>query len=302
MSEFTTGFIDAYRDDLTGMLDIGEELALIHTPGVVVSGIPSQQATRTMVQGDLLQGHDTEIPESNLRKEEFIGLSTLIYLDGYATTQLCFTVLEREIPRDTPLTAGQKARVGQVTTNARDLIDGGYHTYAKYGFRNAATGEDIVVTNARIVDGADSLLARELEIVVSDEYVAKTFTIRELPTSFDGQTILTVGQTLAPVRNDTLVEAAAFLEESGTPEDMSVITGFFYSEYTGTENTEVAGLLAKHEGTGQAERLKTVLDNIRSRAAEARENNKLASSNPETALPSATELYEYQALLSRMRA
>jgi hypothetical protein len=305
MNEFAAGFTDAYRDDLAQMLDLGEELSLVHTPDVSVSGIPARQDLDAEFYGKPVQSLDPETPEGMIgRTKAKQAVRDLGVLDAVASMYLYAAALHSALPEGTvaDLAPEQEAFSRDLLEKVHGLIGESYHTYSKYQFISNRTDELITATSARIVDENQKLIARELDITIGDDFLEKTLTVSELPTSFEGERVFTVRQAISPAKNETVTEAAHLFQENGSPEDMDILMDFYFTEVRGVENTTVEGLVARYQDADRAARLRAILAGLRLQAAGVRESNKLALSNPDVTLPSAAELHEYQSLLDEMRA
>jgi hypothetical protein len=306
MSEFKTGFVDAYRADILSMLDLAEELPLIHSPDIAINGHLKDDSMSIDVAGQSLAEHDPKSAEGiQARTGAAIGLEQLHSLGTRATMQLFASELNTVIPADTTeYTAEQQELADNIVHKAQDQIQGADHSYAAYHFIDNESGESIDITSSRITSASTAVHARAITLSVSDAYIKKEVTISEMPVSFNGETTLDIWQTISPVEDETWRAAAELFYDNGSPEDMSIILALFTSELTGRGDAshEVKSLLARFEASDKIEQLKRILEEVKQKAEATKMNSAFSLASPEMTLPSAKELGDYKTLLSQIRS
>lgn len=306
MSEFKTGFIDGYRADIISMLDMAEELPLFHKPSITIKGNIYSDDINFDVAGQALADQDTESVEGiQAHTDAAVGMTILYSLGTRSTMQLFDSELRTKIPPETvKYTSEQRELIEGLVQKAQVEIDSSDYRYSAFKFSKSDLGESIEVKDSSLTGATSNVRARCLTLSICDAYVRKEVTISELPISFYGETTLDISQSISPVDDNTLHEAAELFYEDGTPEDMGVLLSLFASELTGKGNadTEVKDLLARFEAKAGIDRLKKILEAIKQKAEAAKLNSAFNLASPEMTLPSATELSEYMTLLDQLRS
>ena len=116
MSEFKTGYVDAYRADIISMLDLAEELPLVHSPDVTISGHLHTNNLSVDVAGQSLTERDPESEEGiQARTDAAIGMIDLYHLSARVGMQLFASEINAAIPAGaTAYTVEQEALADRI--------------------------------------------------------------------------------------------------------------------------------------------------------------------------------------------
>lgn len=306
MSELKAGFIDAYRTDIESMLTLAEELPLVCSPDVIVKGNPYTGDFEATVDGQVVEGQNYVAAESSrAQTQKRIGAVQMAGLGAQATMHLLAYEFKAAIP---PFTAEptpeQNELADSLQRKAQEQLYDGNFSYAAFEFVDNRSGESITISTCHMTNASSPVHARQLSLAISDAYVKKELTISDLPISFDGQTTFEIRQSISPVPDETLWQAATLFQENDSLDDMAIIHNLFAAELTGSRNAddEVEKLLAKYAHSGKLDQLKIILEAIKQKAEAAKMNSTFTMANPEMTLPSAEELADYKSILSQVRS
>lgn len=299
MTEFISNYIEAYQADIKLMLDLAEELSLVHNPDVTINGNLNTGNIECIVGGHPVEAQELE-PVESVRAR-----NSLTMLRADAKMQLYASEVGKIIPADTvKYTVEQKKISDDIVREVHDQIDAADIGYSAYTFFDDKHDEHVAITSSRVVGAMSHINVRQMTMNMSDAYVQKQVTITEMPVSFDGETDYKIKQTIHPVYDETLHEANQLFQDSGSPEDMDVLNKLFFSRLTGHDilGHEMEDLIAKFEANGKIEQLRKIIEEVQQKADAAIMSADFNIDNPEMTLPSAAELSEYKERLSRIRS
>lgn len=306
MSDYKDSFIETYNDDAVSMIDLAEELVLVHTPNVSLTGNPYTEKFDSRIDGyamEDIEGASGDFKDA--RKKEAAALMKLIGFGTRVSMDLAANELGTATPGDTdPYTAEQEALVEGIFSQAGAEVESGTYTYSSFEFVNESTDETVAITLCEMKSTTSAVHARQLDISVSDQHLAKTLRISESPASSQGNTTVDIKQSIEPTNDELMGRVSNFFQEKDSLEDRTVVHSIFLAELTGSNSAsqDLDRILNKYKDSEDFNRLVELLEEVKQRAQAIKLSRSFIMTNPEIDLPSAPELQEYKDLLSQIRA
>lgn len=274
--------------------DLALEVQLFNSPVISVQTDGALQTPSILVDE---QGQSFDAPESEL---SVYGASLysqakirLIGLKGLSMMQLIAATSEQR--------KSEKKFTNEMASIQKTFEDGTYKD-SYFTFTNTETAETIELSISRIESLGKIASASAVSLEINDGMIRKKLEVDTYPSSYDGQTIRRINQSVGPSDDLLLFEVKQFARETDERAlALFTIPVLFMTDPPRAE-TEILRITASFHEEELRGRLDAIAENLRAGVINRKSAVELSRQTPSVNMPSVDELLEYKNLLSDLCA